>query len=125
MESKIPIRFWGLRDNIEQLFLKDFLKPLLTGCSIDYRFEEIHISMFPSVVAKFGFNKLCYGEIDFIIQNSPNRMIEKVIQLIFDELNAKYVNIEITDVELCEIIANNIYRDYNQLSCMVNGNPIA
>lgn len=125
MESKIPINFFGLRDNIEKLFLKDFTKPLITGCSIDYRFDNIHISMFPSAIIKFGFNSICYGEIDFIIQNSPNKMVEKVIRLIFEELNSKYKNVEITDEELCKTIIDNGYIGWDALRCLVKDSPQA
>lgn len=123
-DSKIPPQFLKLRDNIEKKFLEDFTKPLITGCEIEYRFENIQIKIFPSICYRFFGFEFWYGEIDYIIYNSSNKMVEKVIHLIFKELNEKYKN-KLIDKELAEIILENIVNHEHQKDCLIKENPIA
>ena len=124
VNSKIPPQFLKLQDNIEKKFLEDFTKPLITGCEIDYSFDNIGIKIFPSVNYRFFGFEFWYGEIDYIIYNCPNRLVEKVIHLIFKELNDKYKN-QMINKELAEIILENIVINEHQRDCLIKESPIA
>ena len=101
--SKIPPQFLKLRDNIEKKFLEDFAKPLTTGCDIEYIFDDIQIKIFPSICYRFFGFEFWYGEIDYVIYNCPNKLVERVIHLIFKELNDKYKN-QMINKELAKIL---------------------
>lgn len=124
MENKIPVKFLKLKDNIEKKFLEDFTKPLETGCEIEYKFENIQIKIFPSVCYRFLEFEFWYGEIDYLICNSPNNMVERVIHLILKALNEKYKN-KMIDKELSKEIFNYINLKSKSQYCCVNENPTA